>query len=100
MQLELTRYPFAGYAIKGAPDDPGVYLLWEAEELAYVGTAPHGATLRSRLTDHLEKRSQCDCKPTHYSWRLARNPKLLEKELLDQHRQKFERLPRCNKSAA
>ena len=34
-----TRYPFTTWAAAGAPTDPGVYALWQDEELIYYGCA-------------------------------------------------------------
>src|ERR1044071_445387 len=98
MLAEVVRYPFADYAINVAPDDPGVYVLWEREELTYIGkTAGEDSTIRSCLLDHFYLRHQCGCKPTHYSWLLARDVQQHERELLLEHQQRFETLPRCNK---
>lgn len=101
MLTDLVRYPFADYAINGAPDDPGVYVLWEREELTYIGQAAEGSsTIRSCLLDHFYLRRRCVCKPTHYSWLLGGDTQRREREMLLEHLQRFEVLPRCNKSAA
>jgi hypothetical protein len=101
MPLDLVRYPFADYAITVAPDDPGVYVLWEHEELTYIGKAQgENSTIRSRLLDRFYLRHQCGCRPTHYSWQLASDPERREHEMLLEHLQSFEALPRCNKSKA
>jgi len=95
---ELTRYPFAASAVAGAPDEPGIYLLWERGELTYVGSTTGGHTIRSILLAHLANPDRCPCRPTHYGWRLARQPKFAEYMLLKDHLQRFHSLPRCNKS--
>jgi hypothetical protein len=101
MLLDLARYPFAAYAIGGAPDDPGVYILWEGDELTYIGVATgSGATIKSCLLEKLEKRERCNCSPTHYSWRLGVNLRLLERELLEKYERHTRGLPRCNKRHA
>jgi len=94
---ELIRYPFAAYAIAAAPDEPGIYILWERNELTYIGSSAGDATLRSILLEHLVHPAKCPCRPTHYSWRLARQPKFAEYLLLKDHLERFQTLPRCNR---
>jgi hypothetical protein len=97
MLFELKRYPFTEYVIGGAPEESGIYVLWENEELTYIGTAgPGGMTIKSRLLDHMRGHDHCSCTPTHYGWRLARNPKPLEQELLAEYQSRFAAHPRCN----
>jgi hypothetical protein len=82
------RYRFARIVIAGAPDDVGVYALWEEEELVYYG---RGA-IRSGLVEHFERRVRA----THYSWELCKDPAAREAELLREHQRAFGRLPRFN----
>jgi hypothetical protein len=101
MTVDGTRYPFASFAIAGAPDEAGIYVLWEGKELVYVGAAIGGQiTIRSRLGEHLAGVRSCgQCRPTHYSWELARNALVRESEFLRQYRAAYSRLPRCNSAA-
>src|SRR5688572_30378140 len=46
------RYRFTRTVIAGAPRDPGVYALWDGEEVIYYGRG----MLRARLMDHLHGR--------------------------------------------
>jgi hypothetical protein len=85
------RYRFSRIVIAGAPDDAGVYALWEEEELVYYGRG----TIRSRLLEHLERRVRA----THYSWELCKDPAAREAELLREHERTFGRVPRYNKAA-
>jgi hypothetical protein len=95
------RYRFTRIVISGAPDDAGVYTLWDGEELVYYGRAEgkgEGATtIRSRLLEHYYDSSQ---KPTHYSWELCADPAARELELLAEHERAFGRPPRGNAQAA
>ena len=99
MFAELPRYPFAGYAIESAPEDPGVYVLWEGTEITRVGlaTSPNGG-IKTELLDLFTKRKECPCSPTHYSWVLSGDPVTLASSLLREHSRDFVRLPRCNRS--
>ena len=100
MDAELPRYPFTAWAILGSPDEAGVYILWEGNELTYVGRANGGSTIRSCLLEHFEKHRTCPCTPTHYAWKLARDVHLGERELLLRYREQHATLPRCNRAEA
>lgn len=89
------RYKFHRIVLAGAPAEPGVYALWHEEELIYYGRAFNGATIRSRLMEHYEKRVDA----THYSWEISREPAARETELLREFKQAFGRLPRLNAAA-
>jgi hypothetical protein len=87
------RYRFRRIVIQGAPDDPGVYALWENEELVYYGRA---SSIRSRLLEHLQEGARA----THYSWEMSRDPAAREAELLREYERIFGRLPRGNVRAS
>jgi hypothetical protein len=89
------RYRFNRVVISGAPLEPGVYTLWQGEEVIYYGRAQGAATLRSRLMEHLHAGAGA----THYSWEISREPAARESELLQQYRRAFGRLPRLNEAA-
>ena len=92
------RYRFTRIVISGAPDDAGVYTLWDGEEVVYYGRAEGrradaDCTIRSCLLDHYYNGAQ---KPTHYSWEVCSEPAAREAELLAAHQQAFGKLPRLN----
>jgi hypothetical protein len=95
------RYRFTRIVIAGAPDDAGVYALWDGEEVVYYGRAEGGnegsSTIRSRLLDLYYSDPK---RATHYSWEICANPAAREAELLAEHERLFGRLPRLNASAA
>ena len=96
--FKLQRYPFEQTAIQDAPDQSGLYVLWEGDELTYIGSVgPPGLTIRQRLLEHWSKRDHCGCKPTHYSWHLAIHHAELHDDWLSRHAAVFQALPRCNK---
>jgi hypothetical protein len=96
---ELPRYPFTLAAVTHAPEDAGVFLLWEGAELTRIGLAPSPqGGIRLELMAILEKRAYCPCSPTHYSWLLARDPITAASELLREHGQSSVELPRCNRA--
>jgi hypothetical protein len=89
------RYRFSQVVVAGAPAEPGVYTLWQGDEVIYYGRAQGEATIRSRLLEHLEAAVGA----THYGWEISREPAARESELLQQYRQAFGRLPRLNEAA-
>src|SRR3954462_10598604 len=55
MPIASPRYAFNATMIAGAPPDPGVFALWQNDELIYYGRAlGNGATIQPRLREHLE----------------------------------------------
>jgi hypothetical protein len=94
---QSRRYRFTRIVISGAPEDAGVYALWNGDEVVYYGRSDgDGSTIRSRLLDHYYEAAR---RPTHYSWEVCNDPAARETELLQEHRSRFGRLPRNNKAA-
>ena len=92
------RYRFRRIVIAGAPYEPGVYALWDAEELVYYGRADGvDATIRSRLLDLYYEDPK---RATHYSWEVCKDPAAREAELLAEHERAHGRPPRLNGKAA
>jgi uncharacterized protein with von Willebrand factor type A (vWA) domain len=99
--IASPRYAFNATMIAGAPPDPGVFALWENDELIYYGRAlGTGATIQSRLREHLETGTRGTAGATHYAWEIAANPRLREAELLREFERAHGRLPRCNSQSA
>ncbi|HVL36263.1 MAG TPA: hypothetical protein VM489_11385 [Burkholderiales bacterium] len=96
------RYRFTRSMVDGAPADPGVYALWEGEELIYYGCAAGLViTIQVALLEHLSGRAgSCTQRATHYGWEICLDPLAREAELLAEHQAAFQRLPRCNRGRA
>jgi hypothetical protein len=99
--LPARRYRFARVAIAGAPEEAGVYALWEGDEVIYYGRADGGqqgggSTIRSRLLAHYYEDRK---RPTHYSWEVCKSPAAREAELLREYERTFGRRPRGNEAA-
>ena len=88
----IRRYKFTRIVLQGAPDEPGVYALWDGDELVYYG---RGATIRSSLLAQLER-----LRATHYSWEVCTDPTTREAELLREYERLYGRPPRHNKERA
>jgi|SRR5438105_4956176 len=97
--LASPLYRFAAFVIAGAPDDPGVYALWDRDELIYIGRAGGDqTTIQCMLMAHFHGRIE-PVSATHYSWELARDPVAREVELLRKYQAQHKRLPRANGAA-
>jgi hypothetical protein len=84
------RYRLTRIVVQGAPEDAGVYALWNGNEVVYYGRA---GSIRARLLEHADKPSA-----THYSWEVAADPAAREAELLAEHERVYGRRPRDNAS--
>jgi hypothetical protein len=101
MPIKKPNYKLTRTMVEAAPDEQGLYALWEDDELIYLGRASASATIRERLLEHLGRRL-CPCaeKATHYSWELSLRPAMREVEMLEEFLAEFGRMPRCNQDAA
>jgi hypothetical protein len=100
MPIASPRYAFNATMVAGAPPDPGVFALWEHDEIIYYGRALGArASIQSSLREHLEG-GGCTSRATHYGWEIAANPGAREAELLREFERSHGRLPRCNAKAA
>ncbi|HEX6319754.1 MAG TPA: hypothetical protein VFZ84_12920 [Burkholderiales bacterium] len=96
MPIASPRYAFNATMVSGAPPDPGVFALWEGEELIYYGRAH---SIQHQLQEHLAGAKQCTLRATHYGWEISGNPRGREAELLQEYRSAHGRVPRCNTAA-
>ncbi len=96
MPIASPRYAFNPTMVSGAPPDPGVFALWEGQELIYYGRAH---SIQARLQEHLERAEPCTARATHYGWEIASSPAAREAELLREYLRANGRLPRCNAAA-
>jgi len=93
MPIASPRYAFTATMVSGAPPDPGVFALWEGEELIYYGRAH---SIQFRLQEHLGRAGSCTARATHYGWEISSTPPTREAELLREYQRAHGRLPRCN----
>jgi hypothetical protein len=98
MPIAAQRHRFTTWQISGAPPTAGVYVLWERDELIYIGATRGDATIRSMLQDHYARRTRPH-DASHFSWAPSRDPAGREAELLAEFRLANARLPRCNERA-
>lgn len=99
MPIASPRYPFVKGALEGAPEDPGVYELYEREELVYVGYAELPAGIQSRLLQHYYALRE-PARASHYAWEICRDPRTRHAALLMEFERLHLRRPRCNPPSA
>ena len=96
--LVLPRYRFNRATIEHAPEKPGVYGLFQGEELIFIGRAADRGehSIRELLRRHQDGAfGDCTMKATHYTWEISIWPAARETELLARHYQAVHSEPRC-----
>jgi hypothetical protein len=98
--LALPRYLFTRGAIEFAPEEPGIFGLFDGTELIYVGRAEdrHDRSIRALLIRHQDGAfGECTMKATHYTWEIVLlGVAAREIEVLARHFQAHHREPRCS----
>jgi|SRR5687768_15806159 hypothetical protein len=95
MPLASPKYPFEEWAVKGAPDDPGVYALYRGSTLVCIGVAMGRGRddhIRARLLEHLKANAHGI---TQYQWEITLTPLSLRAEYLGLL---TKRLPSCEET--
>lgn len=92
MAMRSPKWLVLAALVAAAPDTPGVYELWEDDELLCVrGT--QGRTLREELVHELlEARTAA----THFSWEISYRAATRERELLDEFEAEHHHPPKLN----
>lgn len=82
--------------IENAPVTPGVYWLWDGDEVIYIGMSEEDS-VQSRLKDHLRgNEGPCTQGADSFSFDTSRIPNVAERIDLLRFQQSFGELPRCN----
>ena len=77
MAIRSPKWLVLAALVATAPDTPGVFELWDDDELLHIG-ATRGS-LRKELTQELLER---ESRATHFSWEISYDPVARERELL------------------
>lgn len=98
MPISGDQYPFTQQNVDSAPNEAGVYQLIQNGTTIYFGRAMGGSTtIRTRLQDHYAGREgRCTQQATHYKREACSNPASRERELLQEFKNAYGKLPRCN----
>ncbi|HYR35377.1 MAG TPA: hypothetical protein VEQ87_13875 [Burkholderiales bacterium] len=92
MAIRGPRWLIIAALVTMAPDTPGVFELWEDDELVFVGSS-RNSTLRIQLVHELLE-SGSDA--THFSWEITFDPAARERELLAEFELEHHHPPRFN----
>ena len=76
-----------------APDTPGVFELWDDDEVVYVRATGDKQTLRTELARELAAHATA---ATHFSWEITFQPEVRGRELLAEFEHEHHRRPRLN----
>jgi hypothetical protein len=101
--LSLPRYQFTDTMIELAPNEPGIFGLFDGPELIDIGCALGGSesTLQAVLLRHWRGvYGSCTAKATAYTWEISLRPRMREAELLRRYEKDSGRPPRCHGKAA
>jgi len=96
MPMSLPRQRFTAWRIAGTVPRAGVYVLWQGNEVVYIGRA--GGSMRERLMEHYARQAK-PWDATHFSLLACERPTERETELLRSVHRSLGRLPRYNASA-
>ncbi len=92
MAIRSPKWLVLAALVLAAPDTPGVYELWDDDELLYVG-ATRAGTLREELVHELYERERG---ATHFSWEICYSPVARERELLAEYQAEHHHPPKLN----
>ena len=93
MAIRSPKWLVIAALVASAPDTPGVFELWDGDELLYVGSTRHKATLRTELERELAAHVR---EATHFSWEITFKPQSRARELLAEFEREHHRPPRLN----
>lgn len=92
----VERRPFAVDALREAPRSGGVYVLWDADVVLFIGhVAANGHSIHSRLMEHYV----CQRAPfeaTHFTWETCADPETRAGELIRDYYAANQDFPRWN----
>jgi hypothetical protein len=89
MAIRSPKWLALAALVAAAPDTPGVFVLWDDDELLYVGATRD--SLRKELVHELLEH---ESRATHFSWEITFDPAARERELLAEHTLEYHRPPR------
>ncbi|HZM36916.1 MAG TPA: hypothetical protein VFC18_20835 [Burkholderiales bacterium] len=95
MPIASLRWRLDAETLRDVPESPGVFTLWSASDLVYIGRTDGNATLRDRLRSVLH----AGVAVSHFTWEVTVTPRTRAGDLLNAYLEKNGRLPRYNEHA-
>ena len=93
MAIRSPKWLVIAALVTLTPDMPGVFELWDGDELLYVGGTRRKETLRTELERELAAHA---AEATHFSWEITFRPEDRSRELLTEFELRYHRRPRLN----
>jgi hypothetical protein len=95
MAISGDKYPFSEENVSRSPDVPGVYVLYDGDRTIYIGMSD--SSIRSRLQDHKSgAEGQGTASASHYRRKPCDDPVARERQLLQEFKRRYGRLPPYN----
>jgi excinuclease UvrABC nuclease subunit len=81
--IRSHKWRFTRSMIADAPNQPGIYALWEDGSLLYVGRTGREETIRSKLAEYVRGEIGAQLRrATHYSWEICSDLAAREAQIL------------------
>ena len=101
MTLQGERYRFNDEDIAHAPERSGIYVLYSGPQIIFIGKASGTSTIKSKLLAHKKGyEGPCTRHATHFLRELSSSPANRERDLLQEYKSIYLRLPACNEVLA
>jgi excinuclease UvrABC nuclease subunit len=99
--LQGERYRFSDDDISHAPERSGIYVLYNGPQIIFIGKATGTQTIKSKLQSHKKgNEGPCTRHATHFIRELSPSPANRERDLLQEYKNLYLRLPPCNAALA
>jgi len=101
MSIDSPWYTFTDAEIDKAPTSSGVYALYRTNSqdsaVIYYGRAEGTEGIKGRLKSHKAGyEGYCTTNAEYFNYEICWNPSVRERELLEEHKRIWGKLPRCN----
>ena len=97
MSIKGDYYEFSQKNVDNSPTDKGVYALYEDYDTIYIGKGDGIGGIRVRLQSHKRgDEGTCTMDATDYKREICMYPLSRERELLQEYKNIYGKLPKCN----
>jgi len=97
MPITEGKVPFTKQNIDKTPTSHGIFILYDASSVIYIGSSNLIGGIRTHLQRH--KRGDegfCTMRTRYFMYEICPFPGERKQELLDEYQKKYRQLPRCN----
>jgi hypothetical protein len=99
MSVHSLRWHFNNDAVRDVPDQQGVFILWDGNDIVLIGTTLGSASLKDALRQCLTLQQADMLEATHLMWEATSTPRTRAGDLLSAHLHRHGELPRYNRTA-